>query len=140
VVVSLIYLAGRIRQNSRLLKASTAAMMGEADIAINSVLLGDSELMRVFVDGMIDPARLSSAEFNRFGVAMGTMMRAFHRSFALARGSGIDDSLWETELRSYSYVVQSAGGQRWWIAYRNIFSDAFARFIDGLIREAEVAR
>ena len=139
VVVSLIYLASQIRQNSKLLRTSGAAAMGDADIAINNVLLGDTELMRVVTQGMTDPASLSSPEFDRFGIAMDTMMRAFHRSFVFARSSGIDDSLWQTEVRSYSYVIRSAGGQQWWSYNRGMFSDAFSDFLDGLIRQGEAA-
>ncbi len=139
VVVSLVYLASQIRQNSRLLRTSAAATMGDADIAINSVLLGDTELLRVFTEGLTNPESLSLPESGRFGMVMDTAMRAFHRSFVFARGSGIDASLWETEVRSYSIVIRSAGGQRWWSTNRSIFSDEFGEFLDGLIREGEAA-
>ncbi len=66
VVVSLIYLAGQIRQNSRLLRASTASATTTANTAINTLIVQDSEVARIYSDGMADPDSLSTADRQRF--------------------------------------------------------------------------
>lgn len=133
VVVSLIYLAGQIRQNSRLLRNSTAATMGAADHAIGSMLASDPDMGLIFNKGIADPAALSAKDFVRFGIVLDTAMRAFLRSHAFSQAGGVEPSIWETEVRSYGAIIQSPGGQVWWAENRSMFSDDFGAFVDGLI-------
>jgi len=51
VVVSLIYLAGQIRQNSKLLHVSTTVALGESDIELARMPVEDSEVWRILQDG-----------------------------------------------------------------------------------------
>ena len=62
VVISLVYLASQIRQNSKLLRVSTAAVIGESSIAVTGELTHDPELARIFFAGIADRAALSEAE------------------------------------------------------------------------------
>jgi hypothetical protein len=48
VVVSLIYLAGQIRQNSRLLRASIASTLAQLDYADNALAAQDPEMSRIW--------------------------------------------------------------------------------------------
>ena len=66
VVVSLVYLASQIRQNSRLLKNSTAATMGDADLAMGSLLAADPKLSVILAKGLEDPESLSAEDRLRF--------------------------------------------------------------------------
>ena len=139
VVVSLVYLASQIRQNSRLLKNSTAATMGDADLAMGSLLAADPKLSAILAKGLEDPASLSADDRLRFGVVVDMTMRAFLRSHVFAQAGGIEASIWQTEVRSYGGMMQSPGGQTWWSENRSMFSDDFGKFLDGLIREGEAA-
>ena len=71
VVVSLIYLAGQIRQNSRLLRASSASTTQQAESLLSSLVVQDSELARIFWEGMADRAALSEADRRRFDPLLG---------------------------------------------------------------------
>jgi len=48
VVVSLVYLASQIRQNSKLLRASTATVSGDTASRITSLMVQDPEVGRIF--------------------------------------------------------------------------------------------
>ena len=139
VVVSLVYLASQIRQNSRLLRNSSAATMGAADLALGSLLAADPKLSAIVTSGLKDPASLSADDRIRFNVVIDMTMRAFLRSHAFAQTGGMDASIWQTEVRSYGGMMQSPGGQTWWSENRSMFSDDFGKFLDGLIREGEAA-
>ena len=138
VVVSLIYLAGQVRQNSRLLRNSTTATMGAADLALGSLLAADPKLSAIVNGGLEDPASLSADDRHRFNVVMDMMMRAFLRSQVFAQGGGMEASIWQTEVRSYGGMMQSPGGQAWWSENRSMFSDDFGAFLDGLIASAPI--
>jgi hypothetical protein len=137
VVVSLIYLAGQIRQNSRLLRTSTSATMGDTDTALAGLLAGDPQLSEIVLGAMADPTSLSEVDRFRFDIYFDAIMRGFQRNHVMSKGNGLDASLWKTEWTSMSAFVQTAGGREWWNGNRLIFGDDFMHFVDGLIREAE---
>jgi hypothetical protein len=51
VVVSLIYLAGHIRQNSRLLRASGSTAAAQATFAFSTAIAQDEDLSRICTGG-----------------------------------------------------------------------------------------
>ena len=51
VVVSLIYLASQIRQNTRAVTVSTTAAVGKSDIVYYQQLLSDPDLVRIWEQG-----------------------------------------------------------------------------------------
>ncbi len=71
VVVSLIYLAGQIRQNSKLLRASTASATIAAFNATAGLMAQDPEAARIYWDAMLDRAALSESDRRRFDAMMG---------------------------------------------------------------------
>jgi len=52
VVVSLVYLASQIRQNSKLLRASTASATIATNADFSSLVVQDSEVARILREGM----------------------------------------------------------------------------------------
>ncbi len=62
VVVSLVYLASQIRQNSKLLKVSTTGVVATSAFEFNKLLIVDVDLHRMFDEGLADRDSLSEAE------------------------------------------------------------------------------
>jgi hypothetical protein len=81
VVVSLVYLAGQIRQNSRLQRASTTALIANNGIAANAFLTSDPELSLIFREGIGDLRSLSKPDRYRFDSLMGTIIAAADNLF-----------------------------------------------------------
>ena len=65
VVVSLIYLASQIRQNSNLLRASTASATSQIEYQQNALMVQDEEVARIFWEGLADRASLSEKDRRR---------------------------------------------------------------------------
>jgi hypothetical protein len=55
VVVSLLYLAGQIRQNSRRMQIATTVSLGESDLEFSKLMIDDPELGPIFREGLADP-------------------------------------------------------------------------------------
>jgi hypothetical protein len=66
VVVSLVYLASQIRQNSRLLRASTTASTSQLMLSQNDAIIQDADVARLCFEGMADSNSLSEADRRRF--------------------------------------------------------------------------
>ena len=68
VVISLIYLASQIRQNSRLLRTSTASATSDISGRLSTLLVQDPEVARIFCKQ--DPQRLNPAVGGVFAVGV----------------------------------------------------------------------
>ncbi len=141
VVVSLVYLASQIRQNSRLLKVSTTGALATSDIEFSKLLIADSELHRIYEEGLADRDSLPETERRRFDMFLNMMMRAFKRDYYFAQDGAINDSVWQGERQSYLLTLQQAGARQWWseTLVQSYFGDEFRDYVDDLIREGEAA-
>ncbi len=66
VVATLIYLASQIRQNSRLLRASTTAASSQVEVAVHTLMAEQPEVARSYIAGLVDRESLSADDRQRF--------------------------------------------------------------------------
>ena len=135
VVVSLIYLASQIRQNSRLLQASTASVTQQAESAVSSLVVQDPELARIFWAGLADRAALSEADLRRFDPLIGIQFSGNQQHFRLAHDGLISPEAWADMEQAMRWNAQQPGFQQWWLQWRNVYGGDFKEYLDGLIRE-----
>ena len=76
VIVSLVYLAVQIRQNTRSVRTSTYQDIVRMVQEIDLLLASDPELNRIWVVGRKDPARLDDGQQQRFS----TLLVIFYRN------------------------------------------------------------
>ena len=139
VVVSLIYLASQIRQNSRLLKASTASVTLEAANGMSNLIVQDPELSRIYFDGLADPASLSEPDQRRFNPLIGIQITGFQQQFRLARDGSLGSEVWADMEQAQRWLAQQSGMKQWWLQWRNLYGEDFGDYMDGLMREGEAA-
>ncbi len=139
VVVSLIYLAGQIRQNSRLLRTSTASATGATNTAVNTLLVQDPEFARIYSDGMADRSSIPDVDQLRFDALIGMLMANLNQEYQFAQDEVIAPGVWVQRERTFRMLFRLAGLQQWWREWRGIYDDDFVKFMDGLIREGEAA-
>ncbi len=132
VIVTLIYLAGQIRQNSRSVKAASAqAMLGSLGQTLNSI--GSSpQTSRVFSLGQLDPSQLDEAEVAQFAHLILGWFRIVEQAFFEHERGGLDSELWEGHVAQLESFMQSSSVQRWWAVRSPLFHPAFRHFIDGM--------
>ena len=139
VVISLVYLASQIRQNSRLLQVSTTVALGQGDIEISKLVIEHPEVMRIFSVGAPNPESLSETERIRFDGYLLLCVRQFQQNYFVAQDGALKPALWEGEVKALACILKQAGPRKWWDGVRFGFCDEFADFVDGLIREGEAA-
>jgi len=139
VVVSLIYLAGQIRQSSRLMQVSTAVAAHESDAARVSLLMQDPEMMRLYFEGLADCTSLSEADRRRFDTFFDQNFRGFLANWRFAQAGILDEAVWEYDRNGQAWHLQQPGVQQWWNEFRFLYGDEFGAFVDGLIRKGEAA-
>ncbi|MBW2424465.1 MAG: hypothetical protein JRG86_09460 [Deltaproteobacteria bacterium] len=62
VVVSLVYLAGQIRQNSKLLRACATSTTSQLQYGQNEMIAKDSEVAQLFYNGASEPDSLTEVD------------------------------------------------------------------------------
>ena len=137
VVVSLIYLAGQIRQNSKLLRASTASATAEGANALPKLIVQDPEIARIFWDGLRDRAALSELDLRRFDAMFAINVGAWNQEYEFASDGVIGPAVWESRERALPWFFQQPGVRQWWAEWGFQYGGEFSEYVDGLIRKGE---
>ena len=148
VVVSLIYLAVQIRQNTRSVRmASHHAVMSEFRTNIR-VLTQDPELASAYQVGLEHPDQLSETDRARFGPVLASSVQIYEELYAHYCAGLIERDLWESRQRNLSYFMSLPGVLAWWSGEANLLpgrrgsdqvSDEFRQLVHGLLRGVDSA-
>ena len=98
VVVSLIYLASQIRQNSRLLRAPTSAATGQNILSFQNMTIQDPEKNRIYWDGLDDRSALSEPDRRRFDPLLMAHFQIYLQQYGFAHDGIGDPRLWEQQI------------------------------------------
>ena len=140
VVVSLIYLASQIRQNSRLLRSSTAAVLMEGSNAPSRLLAEDSELARIWWAGLADRGSLTESDRERFDPLVGMSVSAFDQEYEFFEEEAMSKRVWKRRRQRMLWTMKQRGMQQWWSEWgRALYEPEFCDYVEGLIREGEAA-
>ena len=135
VVVSLIYLAYQVRQNTRSLRSENYARVLDRMSSLQSRVSVDADMNRVFTVGAEDPGRLSRMERTRFSWALYELLgnaEFMYHQHAEKMLSPIVWSRWEATL---CWWMSHPGFREWWAAKPSPFSTDFQSFVDEIIRD-----
>jgi hypothetical protein len=139
VVVSLVYLASQVRQNSKLLEASTTAATNQLRLEVASSTSKDPELVQIWYEGLADPDSLSQVQWRQFGMLLTVQFQADSQQYQFHR-DGIGSSMaWDHILVTLRWYVQQPGWRKWYDQWRFNFGEDFCNFLDGLIEEVDAA-
>ena len=132
VVVTLLYLAVQIRQNTRSSRTESyqAAVSSVSDQTFN--LWMNPESARVFQLGMFDLETLSPFERNQFTGFMSAMVRNHENIHYQYVSGAIDQSLWRGWEWRIATTFSLPGVQVWWADQREAYSAEFQALIDNL--------
>ena len=139
VIVSLIYLALQIRQNSRLLQGSMTSSVADSDRTLSTEMVRDPSLRRMWLMDSVEFESLSEAEREKILAFLVLQMSVHYRNYYFAKDGAIRPAVWDAEKRVASSMFAREWVRRFWNESRFGYSDEFGTFIDGLIEEAEAA-
>ncbi len=88
VVISLVYLAGQIRQHSRLLLTSSMSTTNQQPSTQNILRVQEPEVARIFWEGITDRDLLSTDDRGRFDPLLAVQFHTFRQQFQFERQSG----------------------------------------------------
>ena len=135
VILSLIYLAIQVRQNTASIRTETFARALERVSAMQSVLFENGDLARLQAQGVLDPSKLTREERLQLTWWLSEAFGAFEFMFHQAQSGALPEEVWSRWSATAAWWVSFPGVQAWWHARPSPFSRSFTSFIDNLIRD-----
>ncbi len=99
VVVSLVYLASQIRQNSRLLQVSATVAIATSERLATSAQLDEPSLARIWTMETAEFESLPEIEQVRLGSFVGMQISTFHQNYYFQKDGVIRDGVWKAQKR-----------------------------------------
>jgi hypothetical protein len=137
VVISLIYVALQIRQNTSAVRSPHRAISSRAFCKLVSSHPADAELSRIAANGLRDYQSLSENERTRFIAAFMSFLSYSQNAFLKWRQGLLAPSLWLGWEQVMMNLFGAPGGKAFWKERGYMFGDEFRRYIedDLIIRE-----
>ncbi len=132
VIVSLVYLAMQIRQNTRSVRSAAyqAAVASSVDIATK--FASSETLSETFSKGFRNYETLQGPERHRFGAYAYGLFRSYENLFYQHAQGAIESDLWVGFHNMPQRDINETGFAAWWDRQRNVFSPEFQRYVDRL--------
>ncbi len=126
VIVSLIYLATQIRQNSAWLKSSIIESSGTRTGDLTSTIYSDADLSRIVSIGFTpDGLTLKPEEKTRFSFVMVRAMRGHEINFAHYKSGLLDEESFNGFIQNMTVWTNSPLFDEWWETTSPIFRKDF---------------
>jgi hypothetical protein len=131
VIITLIYLARQVRQNTRATRLSTSHSIASAARDWNRPLLNDPELAWTFQVGTEDPSKLDAREHARFIELCFSLFRMFEDAHYQFQKGALDPDVWAGYEKLYAAYAKAPGFRAYWEHRKQTFRPEFQAFIDG---------
>ena len=130
MVVSLVYLAVQIRQNTRAVRASSFHGVTDSFNLLNTTIAHDESLARIFRVGSESLAKLNEDERVRFSFLFLGAFRVFETLYYQNKQGTGDPALWTAEMGTMVALLSGLGGREWWTSNPLSFTPEFRRFVE----------
>ena len=129
-LVTLVYLALQIRQNTRTVRATSSLSFAQLSQGFSAMLITDEKVARLYRLGLKDSSQFGEDQAVQFDALMITVFRDFQNNFQHYRKSQLDEDEWEVFARNILWNFRQPGVQQWWQSRRVMFIESFREFLE----------
>ena len=133
VLISLIYVAIQIRQNTAVVRTSNYADLSFKVSEFNQLIAENGELADIYVRGTESYTSLNEIEKIRFNMTVSRLMQAIQAMFHLRQRGYIDSKLAQTNFDSVALFLAEPGLQEWWQDNKQWWESEFQHFVNEMI-------
>ena len=137
VVVSLVYLAQQMRQNTTSVRAASFNSMTENSIRLLEHVFRDSEFAVFLHRAQVDPSSLSPHELVRWDAYMTAVYRHFGNLVYQYRVGALDRQMWQAYRDALKKHLRMPSWQAWFEENREDFSKSLVELVAQVTRELE---
>jgi len=135
VVLSLIYLAVQVRQNTRAQRTENYSRALDRLAAMQSMLSQDGEMSLIFSKAVLNTSNLTPEERIRFTWSMYEAFGAFEFMFHASRDAAIPAEVWTRWSSAVAWWLCFPGVQTWWQERPIPFTESFTAFVESLFKD-----
>jgi hypothetical protein len=142
VVISLVYLASQIRQNTRQIDENTKAAQAAAfDSSISQtfvarqMIIENEDVAGIYLKGGSDPEALSDEDLLRYRLIMHNILWSLWNMQSQAQVGELSAETWNAQLETLRRIVDSKGFEWFWASYSGEFGSSFQRVVAELQSE-----
>jgi uncharacterized circularly permuted ATP-grasp superfamily protein len=140
VVISLVYLARQMIQNTNAIRAQSFNSMVQNSIRLLEHAFRDSEFAAFLARAESDPEALTHEERVRWDAYMTAVYRHFGNLVYAHRIGTLDGQLWDSYRATLKDHLRTPSWSAWYLANRHIFSTALDSLVIELLSESEEDR
>lgn len=136
VVISLVYLAFQVRQNTRQIDENTKAAQAAAfDSTINhtfvarQTLIENEDAARIYLRGSNDPESLSEEDLLRYRLIIHNILWSIWNMQSQAQVGGLAAETWNAQLSTLERIASTKGFKWFWANYAQEFGTSFRRIV-----------
>ena len=129
VILSLLYLAGQVRQANKLTKRNAAQSLLAARGELARFVSSDAELSDLFWNGVETPDELSESEWKRFLAVASTLARNYEAIYVDQKAGLLPDAIWQAQDNSMRRWMSTPGLQKYLIKYESDYNSDFVRHV-----------
>ena len=130
VVISLIYVALQIRQNTNAIRSATAQTVHEHFANWYQLIAADAELAQIAANGLRDYSSLSEQERVRFIATFMSFISYSQNAFLKWREGLLKPALWLGWEQVMMNLFGAPGGKVLWKERSYLFGEEFRRYIE----------
>jgi hypothetical protein len=137
VLLTLIYLAAQIRQNTSSVQAAAVdAAIGKVN-GVREALFSNAELTKIYVQGSKDPESLDEESFVRYRLLLHNIVLAESNVYAQSALAGLSRDNWQKELSILMRVLSSKGGAWFWDNHKQEFEESFRGEVEVVLAQRD---
>jgi hypothetical protein len=137
VVISLIYLAQQMRQNTTSVRAASFNSMVQNSIRLLEHSFRDSEFAAFLHRAEQDPAKLTPDEMVRWDSYMTSVYRHFGNLIYQYRVGALDAQMWESYDRTLTEHLRTPSWGVWFLEHQDVFSTALVEAVHQKLEQIE---
>jgi hypothetical protein len=130
VVISLVYLATQIRQNTRAVRSSAHQGIVQTLDRLMLTLANSPDLAHIWTKAHADESSLSPEEEIRLWAFINRVFGTWENIFFQRKQGLVDEEMWETYGTGFIRLATTPPYQRFWQAERGSFIPAFRKHVD----------
>ena len=144
VIISVVYLAFQIRQNTKQIEENTRATQAAAfdssithGFSARQAIAENGDLARIFVEGSQDPTALSEIDKVRYRLVVQNILWSVWNMQTQTKFGSLQEELWDTQTMTLKRVLTTPGARWIWEHYSQEYGREFQSVVNQLLAENE---
>lgn len=135
VVISLVYLARQMHQNTLSVRAASFNSMIQNSIRLLEHAFRDSEFADFLARAEADPDTLTPAERVRWDSYMTAVYRHFGNLVYQSRVGALDEQMWRAYKQDLKHHLRTPSWATWYDEHKIVFSEALTEHVEQALRD-----